>query len=293
VDFTRTFPLEDVSIRSGGDGRTVDAYAAVFDQPVKITDGEGTYNERIAPTAFAKTLSDNGTRFQVLFNHGMTVHRTPSERFSMPLGVPLEVTADRRGLFTSTRYNATPLADEVLEGIKSGTIRGQSFSGGFLRSDPPAPRGGYRANRSGELQTVTRQEVRMQEYGPTPFPAYPEAGIVGVRAAQGLLGQDQRLLDLILSADDSALDPIVRALTITDADADSARTLLAEIIADEPEPHGWRMQHLQNLATRLGPTSETPTPPGAGTDGPPNGHPGRLPAKTLISMGRILKGSPQ
>src|SRR6266487_3898314 len=29
--YTRSFPLEDISIRAGGDGRTVDAYATVFD----------------------------------------------------------------------------------------------------------------------------------------------------------------------------------------------------------------------------------------------------------------------
>src|SRR5690349_1314009 len=34
--FTRSYPLDDIRIRSGGDGRTVEAYAAVFDTPSEI-----------------------------------------------------------------------------------------------------------------------------------------------------------------------------------------------------------------------------------------------------------------
>ena len=35
ADSTRTFPLEDIRIDPGGDGRTVTAYAAVFDTPTQ------------------------------------------------------------------------------------------------------------------------------------------------------------------------------------------------------------------------------------------------------------------
>ena len=52
IDFTRAYPLEDITIRSGGDGRTVEAYAAVFNTPQRIVDGSGQYMEVIDRAAF-------------------------------------------------------------------------------------------------------------------------------------------------------------------------------------------------------------------------------------------------
>ncbi|MGJ5826062.1 HK97 family phage prohead protease [Streptomyces ossamyceticus] len=190
--FIRSFPLEDIRVRAGGDGRTVEAYAAVFDTPTEIHDQDGHYNEVIDRRAFERTLnqlapagSRSTWRVGVFYNHGRTIWGTPSERGSMPIGTPVEVKADSRGLLTVTRYNRTELADEVLENIREGAITGQSFTGGFVRSDPGrAPRGGWRADAKGNLRTVRRQEIRLKEYGPTPFPAYPDAAVVGVRAEQ-------------------------------------------------------------------------------------------------------------
>ena len=121
----------------------------------------------------------------MFYNHGLTLQGTPSERASLPIGTPEEVRADSRGLYTVTRYNNTPLADEVLEAIRTGAITGQSFSGRFAGSDPAVPAGGFRRSKSGELTVVTRNEVLMTEYGPTPFPAYESAAILGVRHKLG------------------------------------------------------------------------------------------------------------
>lgn len=182
MKFTRTFPLDDITIRSGGDGRTVEAYAAVFNSAVPISDSQGRYSEIIAPGAFNRTIAEKGVRFGVFYNHGLTLHGTPSDRGSMPIGTPLEVRADDKGLFTVTRYNKNPLADEALEAINSGAITGQSFAGRFINSDPQLPPGGFKAGADGALRTVTRTEIAMSEYGPTPFPAYSDAVIVGVRS---------------------------------------------------------------------------------------------------------------
>lgn len=172
----RTYLLEDISIRSGGDGRTVVAYAAVFDVPAEVHDQDGHYYETIARGAFDKTITENAGRIGVFYNHGKTLYGTPSERGSMPLGKPLEIRADERGLFTVTQYNRTPLADEVLEAINNGDIRGQSFSGRFMPGRSQRTRGA-----AGQIDTIVRSEIALREYGPTPMPAYQEAAIVGVR----------------------------------------------------------------------------------------------------------------
>ena len=196
-DFLRAFPLEDISVRSGGDGRTVEAYAAVFDRSVPIRDNQGEYMEVIAPGAFKRTIGHRGTNFGVFYNHARGIHGQPSDLFSLPLGTPLEVREDARGVVTVTRYNKNPLADQVLESIRNGDIRGQSFSGSFIHSDPKPPRYGFRAADDGTLTTVTRTEIAMREYGPTPFPAYDDAAIVGVRAMLADLLTPEQLAQIL------------------------------------------------------------------------------------------------
>jgi len=284
ADSTRTFPLEDIRIDPGGDGRTVTAYAAVFDTPTQISDFEGDYIERIHPAAFNKAIRDaapQGKRTtwltRVLFNHGMTTYGTPSDRGSMPIGTPQSITADSRGLLTVTRYNNTPLADEALDAIKSGSITAQSFQGRFVRSDKKGP---FRADKDGNLTVVTRKEVTLKEYGPAVFAAYPDAEIVGVRAT--LNPTESSLLQVILaslSASDATLDLVVEALEATDESLETAKEALAAIMglpicgacgedccgctdptcdgsccgpeADMAEPRATYMGRLQLLATRL------------------------------------------
>lgn len=183
--FTRSFPLDDIQVTGDGTGREVEAYAAIFDTPTEIRDVDGHYMEVIGRSAFDKTVSERGTRLPVFYNHGRTLHGASSERGSVPIGSPVEVRVDGRGLYTRTRYHRTPLADEILEAIREGSIRGQSFSGRFLQSTPSRV---PRRQRGGELPTVTRTEIRLTEYGPTPIPAYEGAEILGVRSLVDQLG---------------------------------------------------------------------------------------------------------
>lgn len=187
--FFRTYELEDIRVirRAEGDGsgRLVEAYAAVFNVPAEIRDREGHYNEENDPTAFNRSI-DHAVRasrspFRCIYNHGLTIHGTPAERFSIPIGTPEEVRAETRGLLTRTRYNETPLADEVLEAITSGGITAQSYSGRIIRSSPQLRAGEKYRPRGGQLQTVRRLELGLREYGPTPFPAFSGAEILGVR----------------------------------------------------------------------------------------------------------------
>lgn len=190
----RSYVLQDCTVRADGDGRIVEAYAAAFNSPSEIRDQDGHYTEVIAPGSFAKTIADNGIRFGVFYNHAMTIHGTPDGALSVPIGVPVEAPrADEHGVFTVTRYLDNPLADSVLDAIKQRAITGQSFSGRFMRSEK------VRATTRGGLPTITRREVAMREYGPTVFPAYLAAHIVGTRSA------DAFMRDLI------ALDPEERA----------------------------------------------------------------------------------
>lgn len=211
---TFMFAPDDISIRSDGTGRTVEAYAAVFNQPTEIVDFEGHYREQLAPTAFNQTIARNGGRFPVLYNHARTLMGTASDIGSVPIGNSIEVTPDARGLRTVARYNANPLADQVLEAIRNGDISGMSWSGRIVGQDIKTPRGGFKATADGELTLVTRTEVALKEFGPTPFPAYAGAEIIGVRSID--------LLRAVREMDDDERAEIAASLNLPVARLDDA-----------------------------------------------------------------------
>lgn len=209
--YTRSFALDDISVKRGGDSRTVEAYAAVFDTPTPVRDQDGEYEEVCDPRMFNRALdhaqrAKGGWGIPVMYNHGMTIYGSPSERHSVPIGVPEEIKVDGRGLYTRTKFHKSALAEEILEAINEGSIRAYSFSGVFHQTEPRVPHGGFRADFTGRLPRVRRMESSLREYGPTPFPVYQGAEVVGVRAEQAALlinrleaGEFDRLLTMLRS----------------------------------------------------------------------------------------------
>ena len=193
-ELMRTYPLEDIHVltRAEGDGtgRVVEAYATVFDTETEIHDHQGHYREVIDRAAFDQVLSRIAASpgglpaaVKVLFNHGRTMGGAEAPEFQLPLGKPLDVRPEARGLLTRTEYDAAdPFTARVLAKIREGTITAQSFVGGIIRSSPElrGPGDRHRA-RGGQLTTVRRQVLGLREYGPVLYPAYSGAEILGVR----------------------------------------------------------------------------------------------------------------
>lgn len=236
TEFIRAVALDDIRIRSGGTGRTVEAYAAIFDEPAEIVDADGHYLEVNHRSAFNRTVARHeGAGFPVVYNHGMTLSGTPSDLASVPIGVSKEVRIDKRGVLTISEYGTDPLADRVLEQIRMGSIKAQSYGGRFTKSDPRIPRGGFRPGLDGKLHTVTRLEVMMREFGPTPFPAFANAAIIGVRAQQVLgallTAPAERRLALL-----SELDHLATPLDADPAQEEpgTADQALAEPVTEDP-----------------------------------------------------------
>lgn len=225
----RTYALDDMGIMRGGDGRTVEAYAAVFNTPAEIHDHMGHYVERIDGKAFNRQLglirNDLG-KVKVHYNHGFTLHGTPSDLGSVPIGKPLEIRADGRGLRTVTRYNKSDLADAVLESIRNGEITGQSFRGQIYKSNPDKL---PKVRRGADLPTVTRLELGLIEYGPTPMPAYEEAGILAVRTALAALDDEGRQNFL------AGLTRLASATPPGDQETPSATPTTGPGAADQPD----------------------------------------------------------
>lgn len=173
----RSFAIDDLVVRSDGDGRTVEAYAAVFGQPTEIRDQYGHYYETIDRTAFDGVLKRNA-KPAVFFNHGRDIFGNPSDKWSAPVAVHRSAAADGRGLRVSSWFVNTPAGDEALELMRSGAVDGFSFSGKPNRSRTiPAARGE-------DLPTIVRQDLGLSEYGPAIFRAYADARVLAMRSQQ-------------------------------------------------------------------------------------------------------------
>jgi hypothetical protein len=139
MDFIRAVALDDIRIRSGGTGRTVEAYAAIFGEPAEIVDADGHYYEINHPTAFARTIAHRQGGFPVVYNHGMTIAGTPSDRGSVPIGVSKEVRVDTRGVLTVSEYgNSEPTPFPAFAGAAITGVRAQQVLGALLTA--PAER---------------------------------------------------------------------------------------------------------------------------------------------------------
>lgn len=197
----RIVELDDLSVRTEGDGREIVAYAAVFNTPAEIHDQDGHYWETISPYAFDRTIEQRGNRVKVLFNHGRDVFGMPSDRFALPIGVPLEIRPDGRGLLTRTRIMKTELGDEVLELAREGAVTGFSFRAAALQSNRLGP-------GADGIPTIERNEWALREYGPGVFVAYEQAEILAVRAqhwAQHLTeGERAELLKVLAGTPDGS-----------------------------------------------------------------------------------------
>ena len=179
---SRVMPVDPATTVTG---RTICAYAAVFNRWTEIHDQDGEYEERLVPGAFRAGLAQRGDRIFAVYHHGRNLDGTPSAQNSVPYGTPVVSREDHRGWYTETRVNEGVDGDRLLEAAKNKALRGQSFTGYFLRSTPPKPPGGYKRDPvTGKLPQVTRHEILPIEYGLTPSPAYLEAEVVGVRSKE-------------------------------------------------------------------------------------------------------------
>ncbi len=159
-DMFRSVPFELTCAEDGGDGLTLEGYAAVFNRTALIKDFQGEFEEQIAPGAFADSLA---RRTPVLmFEHG----RHPLIG-SMPLGRITDAHEDSRGLFISARLSDNWLIQPVRDAVRDKAVTGMSF-----RFASPADDEQRWVKRNGkpDLRTLLRLDV--PELGPVVFPAY-------------------------------------------------------------------------------------------------------------------------
>lgn len=172
-----TVPAGEVEFRADAprDGSigTLSGYAALFNEDTVIDSWEGRFVERIAPGAFARTLSQRADKVKVLFNHGFD----PSVG-DKPLGKPTVMREDRKGLWVEVPIDDTSYGRDLVASLRSGALDGQSFRFSVRDEHWDEPKDDK------ALPVRTLREVELFEFGPVTFPAY-EATTAGVRSRDG------------------------------------------------------------------------------------------------------------
>lgn len=171
--------IKSFSLKDGGvdiDARTFEGYASTWDKDL--------VGDIIMPGAFTKSINESfpAKRIKVLWNHGE------------PIGMPIEMREDERGLFVKGKISKTARGDEVLELMRDSVV--DTMSIGFT-----IPAG--KSELSGDVRII--REVRLMEFSPVTFAANPMAAITDVKRlgemlrAQELSDQDKKYLASFLA----------------------------------------------------------------------------------------------
>lgn len=175
---TRREELQPVQLRSASNGGMT-LYGR-FASPGEWTEinsaAEGHFMESFGPTAFEKTIRENRDSIRVLFHHG----QDPA--------IGYKVLGPIRELRTDTSYEVELLDADYVRGLIPGLRAGQygaSFRFRVSRDEvSPQPRRSD-WNPKG-LREVTVTEASVQEFGPTPLPAYRGTS-AGVRSSREIV----------------------------------------------------------------------------------------------------------
>jgi hypothetical protein len=159
------------------DRRRFEAYASTFGN----IDSD---NDVIMPGAFTKTIAEAfpAKRIKVLWQHN----------WSQPIGLPVAMTQDSKGLYTETELGRHTLAVDAAAQLEDGII--DRLSIGFWI---PA---GKSATRPDGVREIA--EVALLEYSLVTFPANDQAIVTGMKA----LGEVARFLKSAGALQQSTID---------------------------------------------------------------------------------------
>lgn len=163
-----------------GTGSLMHGHFAVFDTWTEIDSfWEGKFMERLAAGSFKKTIREGRSGVKVQFDHGYDVFVG-----SAPLGPIQDLREDTAGVYyevplLDTDYNRDRILPLLSGRLIDGDPTGDSLLGASFRFrvvhdewvEEPDPTDD---NPKG-LPERTIREVRLYEFGPVVFPAYPEA----------------------------------------------------------------------------------------------------------------------
>jgi phage head maturation protease len=215
----------------GGEGRTLFGHFARFNEWTEINSiWEGRFMERVMPGAFKKTFRDNLAGMRILLQHG----RDPMMG-QKPIAEPQVLREDGDGAYYEARlFDGLP--EFIIDGIRSGQY-GASFQFEPMREEWVEEPGESDHNPLG-LPERSLKELRVPEFGPVAWGAYPNA-TASVRSLTDELvfawiaREPQRARELVGARDLSRA--AFRAAHKQEPDSDAARERTSENEAADPQ----------------------------------------------------------
>jgi uncharacterized protein len=184
------------------EGRTVEGYAAAFNN---IDLG----GDIIHPGAFAKTLVERGNKVRFLWQHDR----------AEPIGRPVEMHEDERGLFVKAIVSDTTRGRDALALLRDGAISGLSI--GY-----DAIPGGTEFGKTADGKTVRNlKELRLWEFSLVSMPMNEAATVLALKTADDLLAERKEALVASLRAALAEAEALVGTLP---ADTPAVPTAPAE-----------------------------------------------------------------
>ncbi|MDD4985637.1 MAG: HK97 family phage prohead protease [Dehalococcoidales bacterium] len=164
----RSFSLSEV--RVAGEGRQIIGHAAVFN---KLSEDLGGFKEKIAPGAFANTITNADVR--ALFNHdpNYVLGRTKSGTLSL--------IEDSKGLAITIDPPETQWANDLIASVKRGDISQMSFAFRAVRDE-----------WDDDKKVRTLIEVELFDVSIVTYPAYPQTN-VKIRSLIEKIGEDKAI----------------------------------------------------------------------------------------------------
>lgn len=163
---------------------------------------EGNFLERVAPGAFAQTITEDRSGMKVLFDHGHD-----PQVGNKVLGPIRTLQEDSEGPYYEVPLLDTSYNRDLLPGLAAG-VYGASFRFRVREESWNDEPGASDHNPKG-IPERTILNTRTMEFGPVTFPASPEAS-AGVRSLT------DQFYDRLRQRDTSAYQAAVRAAGITD-----------------------------------------------------------------------------
>lgn len=139
--------------------RRIEGYASTFGNRDLV-------NDVVVSGAYKNTLQARAGRIKVLREH------------RDPIGKPVHIEEDGKGLFTVSQISDTPLGNETLTLIADGVIDSMSIGYETVKAE-------YGMHQDGGKARFLR-ELKLREYSPVTFPANEAALITGMKSLADL-----------------------------------------------------------------------------------------------------------
>lgn len=153
----------------------VDEESNIFEGYASIFGNKDAGGDIIQSGAFKKTLREGGNRVKVLWQHDTNT----------PIGKPMEMEEDAKGLRVKAKISETQAGKDALKLMRDGVINELSIGYDVVKDD-------YDENRDARLL----KEVRLWEFSPVTFAMNQAATITGVKSIEDIRPALKKLVEL-------------------------------------------------------------------------------------------------